>query len=466
MTRTNQSGQVLIGAAVAMVVLAGFAGLAIDMGTLRYQKRLQQTAADAAALAGASNLTYSGWQTGAQNAAIQNGFTDASSNDLSKCATGAAVGTVCVQANNGPKDVTLNGATILGGPHAGDTNYVEAIVAVVQPTYFMTIFGVNSETIVARAVATNTGGGAASTGTGCVYTLGVPTAKVKLSTAGVGANGNAVLNAPTCGINDNGNLDAVGSVQVVAGAIGVGGQYSPPSQQSTCTPGVLPANGVCPTPVTGVPYTGDPFSGKYPTPTAPGPGTVTTTNNITTFTPGTYASITVNSNSNDVFSPGVYVVTGTFKINGGANVCGGGIATFTNGSMTCTQDAAGDGVTFYLSGANASLSINGTSNTQMYAPNSGTYEGLLFYQDPADTQQATINGTNNSLFQGAIYMPSADLTFGGNSTFNNGAAYTVIVTDQFNVSGNTNVNLASNLSGLANGGGPLAGIIKWATLVE
>ena len=45
MKLNKQSGQVLIGVAVAMVVLAGFAGLAIDMGTLRYQKRLQQTAA-------------------------------------------------------------------------------------------------------------------------------------------------------------------------------------------------------------------------------------------------------------------------------------------------------------------------------------------------------------------------------------------------------------------------------------
>lgn len=465
MNRRNQSGQALVTTAIAMVVLAGFAGLALDMGTLRYQKRLQQSAADAAALAGASNLTYSGWQAGAQNAAIQNGFTDSSSNDVTQCATGATVGKVCVQINNGPQDVTLNGVTIPGGPHANNRLYVEALVTMVQPTYFMNLFGVTSETITARAVATNTGGGAAG-GTGCVYTLGTPSKKIQLNSAGVGANGNAVLNAPTCGITDNGNMDAVGSVQLLAGDISVGGGYNGPSQQSACSPGVLPANGVCPTPVTGVPYSGDPFAGKYPTPTASGSGTSTTTNGVTTFTPGNYTNLTVNSNSNNVFSPGVYVITGTFKINGGANVCGGGIANFSVNPTTCTQDAAGDGVTFYLSGTNASLSVNGTSNTQMYAPNSGTYEGLLFYQDPADTNAATINGTNNSLFQGAIYMPSADLTFGGNSSFNNGAAYTVIVTEQFDVSGNTTVNLASNLSGLANGGGPLAGLTKWAHLVE
>src|SRR5712671_899107 len=99
----KQSGQVLIGAAVAMVVLAGFAGLAIDMGALRYQKRLQQSAADSAAIAGASNLTYgsSDWTIGAQNAASQNGFSDGGGTALGSC-EGAAVGTVCVEAHNGP----------------------------------------------------------------------------------------------------------------------------------------------------------------------------------------------------------------------------------------------------------------------------------------------------------------------------------------------------------------------------
>src|SRR5437868_9585661 len=74
---TKQSGQVLFGTAAALVVLAGFAGLAIDMGTLRYQRRLQQTAADGAAIAGAQNLAFGFGVLGpGQAAATQNGFTD------------------------------------------------------------------------------------------------------------------------------------------------------------------------------------------------------------------------------------------------------------------------------------------------------------------------------------------------------------------------------------------------------
>src|SRR5947207_13537269 len=104
----KQSGQVLIGTAVAMVVLAGFAGLAIDMGTLRYQKRVQQTAADSAAIAGAQNLDFgSGVVAGARAASAQNGFTDTDSGGGCS-SSGSTVGCVSVAVNNGP----------LTGPHA------------------------------------------------------------------------------------------------------------------------------------------------------------------------------------------------------------------------------------------------------------------------------------------------------------------------------------------------------------
>src|SRR5438477_837120 len=189
---TKQSGQVLFGTAAALVVLAGFAGLAIDMGTLRYQRRLQQTAADGAAVAGASNLAASsGEVVAAQTAATNNGFTDGSGNTLSACNDSAAVGLVCVQVTKGPTT----------GPHAGDIKYIEAYVSVVQPTYFMQIFGVNSRVVTARAVATATSGSTASSG--CLYTLGPPTAAIE----GIAINGSVVINATTCGIVDNGNYN-------------------------------------------------------------------------------------------------------------------------------------------------------------------------------------------------------------------------------------------------------------------
>ena len=58
-TRKEEAGQALIAAVAALgVALMGFAGLGIDMGYMRYEKRLQQTAADGAAIAGAADLLY------------------------------------------------------------------------------------------------------------------------------------------------------------------------------------------------------------------------------------------------------------------------------------------------------------------------------------------------------------------------------------------------------------------------
>lgn len=465
----RQSGQVLIGVAFAMVVLAGFAGLAIDMGTLRYQKRLQQTAADAAALAGASELNQANgttaWLPAAQAATNQNGFAD-TSDSLSACTPTAAVGTTCVFIQNPPKDWPFNGTSIPGGTHTGNSAYVEALVAKVQPTYFMTLLGFNSEVILARAVATNTGGGGAGPGLGCIVTLGTPTKQTNFNNAGAGATGNATFNGPTCGIADNGNLYAGGSVQVLAGSIGYGagkGVYNPPSQQSPCVPGQMPAVGVCPQPVQMGAYTGDPLAGLYPSAPSLGAGSVTTTNGVTTYTPGSYSNISING-GNVVFQPGVYNISGSFTVNGNANICGGGTATF-GATMTCTQDAAGDGVTFYMTGASSSYTGNGTSTTQMYAPNSGTYEALLYYQSPSSVT-STFNGNGTSFYQGVIYAPSALVRMGGNAGFNSGALYTSVVSDQYEIFGNTVVNMASNYSGLANGGGPLKGLLQWATLVE
>ena len=244
-TMNKQSGQVLISMALALVVLAGFAGLAMDMGVLRYERRLQQTAADGAAVAGASNLPYaSGVGAAGQNAAALDGFT----NNSSDCTSGS-VGCVNVSINNPP--------TYVGGAHVGDNKYVESVVTAVHQTYFMNIFGVDKRTVVTRAVATNISGGSKAN---CLITLGPPTAAIE----GVNVQGSALINAPKCGIADNGNFDTTGNgYQVIANTFAVSGQClgndcsspnaqcqtgtSCPSYHAPTTPDPL-ANG--PTPIT------------------------------------------------------------------------------------------------------------------------------------------------------------------------------------------------------------------------
>lgn len=410
MNRKNEAGQALVFTAVGLVALLGFVGLGIDMGVLRYQKRLQQTAADGAALAGATNLTFGGVITGGQNAAISNGFTDASGNDATACNNSAAIGTVCVQIfGSGPQAVTVNGTAIPAGPHSGDANYVEAVVAVVQPTYFMKIFGVDRQTIAARAVATNlAGGGPGGYNTGCLYTLGAPASSIE----GVNINGNATLNAPTCGIVDNGNYNTKGNaLTVIASTFGVSGSpnVSGPGGSVTCTGGTSS----CPT--YGTPAAADPLAGLPPPPVG------TPVNWTGTAVPGTtYSGIDITSNGTVNFPAGTYVIDGP--------------AGFTcHGTPTIT----GTGVTFYFTNG-ATFNCAGNDTVQFTAPSSGTYAGILFYQDPNDTVGPSVGGNTGTFYNGILYFPKSQITFFGNNTT---IATGIVVADAVALSGHPTVNL-------------------------
>jgi Putative Flp pilus-assembly TadE/G-like len=423
MKRKSESGQALVLAALALVVLIGFAGLAIDMGVLRYQKRLQQSAADAAALAGASNLASAskGVQAGAVAAAATNGFSAGSAG--SGCpppAPATAVGSVAVAVNNPP----------CSGPHNGNSSYVEVYVSELQPTYFMKIFGVNSEAITARAVATNLTGG------GCLYTLGAPSSAIE----GVNINGSAVLNATSCGIIDNGDFNTKGNKLVVnAATFGVAGSanQSGPGGTVTCSE---QAQSDCPT--FGTPAATDPLLNQLTPPCGPCTGgTPLSTTSSLTVNPGTYTSITISGNGNVVFNPGVYIIDGSPGI------------TIT-GSPTIT----GTNVTFYFTNG-ATISNTGTGVTNLTAPGtSGQFPGILFYQDPADTNGPTLGGDSGTTYNGALYFPKSTVTFFGN---NNNITTDIVVADALALSGNPTVNL-QGAAGLPAG----VNLISNALLVE
>jgi hypothetical protein len=424
--RKNETGQALVLTALSLFVLIGFAGLGIDMGVLRYERRLQQTAADAAAIAGANDIRYSsgtGVVGAGKDAASKNGFTD-------------SVNNVTVTINHNPGPTT--------GPHTGNPNYVEAFVTAVQPTYFMRIFNVPSKTVTTRAVATLVGEN--STSPGCVYTLGPPGTGV-----GVTTGGTPTVNAPTCGFYDAGNFTTNGSrVDISAGNIGVvgtdrnngGGTVTCAASTTNC-------------PVTGVAPTGDPLSFLAPPCSPCSGGANLNISSSQTVSPGTYSSISITGGTVD-FQPGTYIVNGNFTLNGNAIVCNS-----TNIDCSGMPTSANSGVTFYIDNG-GSISINGTSTVQFTAPNSGTYAGILFYQDPSDTSTATLNGTNSSFYQGGLYFPGTQLTFGGTNFTNASAAYTLIVANDLKFNGTATININSNYSSLPGS----VSIIENAILVE
>jgi len=123
--RRSQSGQVVVLATIALVAFLGLVAMAIDVGFLWATRRSMQTAADAAAIAGAQALSISGGNvtTAATTVAKQNGFS------------------------------TSNGATITvssppaDGTYAGQANYVEVKISQTQPTFFLGALGLSAPTV-------------------------------------------------------------------------------------------------------------------------------------------------------------------------------------------------------------------------------------------------------------------------------------------------------------------------------
>ena len=139
-----ERGQVYVMVAIAIVALLGCAGLAIDMGYMEHQKTKMQTAADAAAIAGASVIAggSSAITAAADEDASLNGFTNGSSNTT-------------ITVNNPP----------LSGPNSGNSSYVEVIISQPQNTFFLSVVGYKQISVKARAVAES------QSAAGCVYAL-------------------------------------------------------------------------------------------------------------------------------------------------------------------------------------------------------------------------------------------------------------------------------------------------------
>lgn len=399
MRRRKEAGQALVLTAFALTLLTSAAGLGIDMGYLRYQKRLQQSAADSAAIAGASDISYNNVTAAAKTDSASNGYTDGSNN-------------VTVTVYNPPND----------GPHAGVADYVEVLVKKVQPTFFMRILGVYSTPVIARAVAYLSGNAKS-----CMYAIGTGGGN------GILNNGTGSISAPNCGIIDNQSMLNNGTGSITASSIGVVGSVTNNGTGS-----------ISPTPVTGIVPASDPLAYlQPPTPGACLPSTAGDFNGTGTGTmsQGNYCNgISVNGTINVTLNPGIYTITG------------GGI-TF-NGTGTIT----GTGVTLYIGSSGGSLTLNGTQAFNLSAPTTGADAGILFYQDRGNTSGATINGTQTSKLEGAIYIPSGQLTLNGTGST---AAYFISVAKSYVLNGTGTLNFPSNYAGLP-GGSP----IKDAILVE
>jgi len=370
MKRNNEAGQVLVIVALLLVVLVGVMGLAIDMGYLRYMKRRLQTAADAAAIAGALALNScpggcAAVTTAADSASGENGFTDG-----------------------------IHGVTVtVSYPLAG---VVEAVVSQPEPVHFASVFGVNSATVTAKAEAKISSGG------NCVYAL---------TTLNVLAG---AVDAPKCGMVVEANL-ACAAGSITATRIGVVGSTGGLLCATTPTPVTIaapqptdplaylpaPAVGSCGASTGNNTYSGSPSQVPVPVGT------------IAAFNPGTYCGGILVTGGTANFSPGTYILTGGF--------------TVIAGSVTSTGTG---GVTFLNSGPPYGSITFAAGSVNLTASTSGPYEGVLFFQDANDTQGASFAAPLSGSAAGAYYFPNATLSF--LADLGQSAAYTIL--DALNIS--------------------------------
>ncbi len=344
-------GQVLPLVALCATVLCGAAALAIDVGYLRYQQRIQQSSTDSAAVAAAGELIYStaNITSAAKTDAGVNGFTD-----------------------DGPNTIVTVPNPPSSGPYGANSRAIEVLIRRKDPLFFAGVFGMSSQWVQTRAVAQ-----ISNTSNICIYAL-----SGDITLHGGGGGG---ITAPTCGLMTNGNLTVTGQANVNALTVGYvgsgpgGGSYplGQPAQS-------VPVSDPCPT------YAGCAYLSSLSTaqlrsgcmPQSPLPNPIPPGEYCQTFSPG---SATLSS--------GLFVLDQGLSVSGNATLSGSGVTIYNFGGMT----------------------LSGNVSVNLSAPTTGLMAGMVYYQPASNASGVTINGragTDN--FLGAVYMPSAALTFNGN----------------------------------------------------
>jgi Flp pilus assembly protein TadG len=385
----SEQGQALIVTALGMTVLLGFMALGIDIGYYRHQRNRMQSAADAAAVAGASQLLYGGAKAPALRDAKLNGFE-------------TGVDGVTVTVDTPP----------VSGPNLGKTGYVEVVIAQPQPTFFARVLGYDTVNVGARAVARNSG----KTSVNCIYALN-PT-----QSGSAHVDGGNRLDS-TCGVVvDSSSSSAVtvsGALQ--APVVNIVGGYTGPITGTVKT-GIIAVN--------------DPLAYVQP----PAVGACDRVNysissGAVTLNPGVYCGgITISNNAQVTVNPGTYILAG------------GGL------SVTGTGALKGTGVTFYNTTkpgyAYKPVYTQDQANLMLSAPTSGPLAGMLFFQDRTIKSTAlNVIGGGGGL-EGALYFPTTKMSW--SSQQSQAVRYTIIVADTFSIDINQ-VTVKSDYSSLVDG---------------
>ncbi len=393
---TDEAGQALIIIALALGGLLLGIGLALDTGQLFVSRRAAQTAADAGAWAGAAVLYAGGSAAQARTAAAddttRNGYTDG--------------GFIAVTTASPPTS----------GVYAGDPGFIEVTITEQVLTRFLFGASAGRTAVTVRAVA-----GIARSGAGQAVIV------TRASGSGTFTLSNSTRFTITGG-GTNTNTTSSNAVQ-----IGGGGQLTATFHRVTGTVNASDAGRMSPAPTTGVAATADPFA------SLPGPST----SGVPVFTGQTITNATVT------LGPGVYTGLVTVGNNGVARLGAGnyifraGLTTTGSGSLVL---AGTGGVLLYNANANypsaggscGNLSLAGTGTMTLAASRTGSYAGMLVFQDRSCTNGAALTVRTGTSLSGTLYVPAATLTI---TVANNVTIASQIVADRLTLNGNNTLTM-------------------------
>ena len=375
-------GAVVVAVAIGLVAILGVVALSLDGGLLMDKRRQAFCAADAAALAAASDMYMNWWA---------NKGTDPSGSAAAAARAAAEANGYKHGANGCTIEVHIPPRT---GPFAGQAGHTEVIIAHAQPRYFSRLFGSERIDYGARAVSR----GRRSSIMNAIICLD-PTGKGALN---AGGNGGVLVTGAPVQVNSsnaeamiaNGNGTMSANPFLVTGSPG----WSTPGGGSF-TGTIVPNSVPIPDPLAYLP--------------PPDPSSLIlreknkvqiSGNRTVDLLPGLYQGGISASGGTINLAPGIYYMQGGgFNIGGQANLRGTGVMIYN--APTSNSDT---------------ISIAGQGSIVLSPPLTGPYQGICFFQDRTSTTPVSVSASPGVEYSitGTFYAASADLSVTGNGENN------------------------------------------------
>jgi Flp pilus assembly protein TadG len=390
----RRTGTVTAVVAICMPVLIGVTALGLDGSLIYLQRRQAQSIADGAAMAGAYQLYLSSSNT-----------------------SGAATAATSFASTRGATNTTVS-TPPTSGVFAGKSNYIEVTLSITHPRMFSGLWG--SGTMTATATSIARGGGTQPYSTSSVILLDSSTSGSLTVAGGSQLNSSAAIqvnSSSTTAVNVNNGAQINASLNIVGGDTVTGGSQI----NGTVTKGVSTVSD----PLASVPAPGVPTATSTPLSNYQGWGSFT-------MQPGLYSgNVSLGNGGTFTMQPGLYYIQG-------------GSFTVANGATL-----TGSGVTIYVDNGGGSISFQGGTSTTLTPQTSGTYAGMVYFQNRSSSVAPQFGNGSSVSMKGTFYAAGAPLTFNGGTSYSQLSSQVVV--KDINISNGSQINVPYSSSTVAGG---------------